>query len=118
MTTFETGLALDPAAGGIKADQLAVCLRVLAASEDLPVDHPHVLLLRRATSRLYKDVKLGRRKARRDAVSAADRAVVAATATGAADRIDDETRGVILSATSSAPTVGVLQRARPCYICK
>ncbi|MEO6715137.1 MAG: SDR family NAD(P)-dependent oxidoreductase [Mycobacteriales bacterium] len=118
MTTFDIDQAHDAALDGIDARRLETCLEVLAESEELPVDHPHVLLLRRATSRLYKDVKLGRRKARRDAISAADRDVVAATATGAPDRIDDETRGVILTASSERPTVGLLQRARPCYICK
>ncbi|MEP7053771.1 MAG: SDR family NAD(P)-dependent oxidoreductase [Actinomycetota bacterium] len=118
MTTFDIDHPADAATAGIDAERLETCLSVIAESELLPVDHPHVLLLRRAASRLYKDVKIGRRKARRDAISAADREVVAATATGAPDRIDDETRGVILRASTEAPTVGTLLRARPCYICK
>ena len=118
MTTYDIDREDDAAVEGIDRLRLENALAVLAEADSLPYDHPQVLLLRRATSRLYKDVKLGRRKARRDAISAADREVVAATATGAADRIDDETRGVILSATSDQPTVGMLLRPRPCYICK
>jgi NAD(P)-dependent dehydrogenase (short-subunit alcohol dehydrogenase family) len=48
----------------------------------------------------------------------APRAAVAATATGAPDRIDDETRGIPLSVSVSAPSAGTLLRSRACYICK
>ena len=44
--------------------------------------------------------------------------MIAATATGAPDRIDDETRGVPISTMTTAPTAGTLIRARACYICK
>ena len=118
MTTYDIDRSVDPAVDGLDQERLDICLSVLAEVHELPIDHPHVLALRRATSRLFKEVKIGRRKARRDAISAADRQVVAATATGAPDRIDDETRGVILSATSDEATVGHLLRPRPCYICK
>ena len=74
--------------------------------------------MRRATARLYKTVKQRNRKERRAAVVAADEAVTAATATGAPGRIDDETQGLALTATTTAPTVGVLGKARACYICK
>jgi NAD(P)-dependent dehydrogenase (short-subunit alcohol dehydrogenase family) len=63
-------------------------------------------------------VKKGRRAEKRDEIAEADRAVVAATATGAPDRIDDETRGIPLSASVSAPSAGTLLRSRACYICK
>src|SRR5439155_25471522 len=41
-----------------------------------------------------------------------------ATATAAPDRIDDETRGLPLSTSTTAPVAGTLHRARACYICK
>ena len=63
-------------------------------------------------------MKKGRRAEKRDEIAEADRAVVAATATGAPDRIDDETRGIPLSASVSAPSAGTLLRSRACYICK
>jgi NAD(P)-dependent dehydrogenase (short-subunit alcohol dehydrogenase family) len=44
--------------------------------------------------------------------------VTAATATGAPDRLDDETRGIPLSTRVEAPVAGFLQQARGCYICK
>ena len=44
--------------------------------------------------------------------------MVAATATGAPDRIDDETRGIPLSTSTTAPSAGTLLRSRACYICK
>jgi len=63
-------------------------------------------------------VKKARRTAKRDAVSAADRAVIAATATGAPGRIDDETAGLPLVSTAVGATAGTLLRSRACYICK
>ena len=47
-----------------------------------------------------------RRRELRQAVIEADNAVVAATATGAPDRIDDETRGIPLEPGTSAPGRG------------
>ena len=110
---------LAPAApAGLDPDELALCLKVLAQSEELPPEHPDAIAIRRATGRIFKQVKRARRVARRDAISAADRAVVAATATGAPDRIDDETRGIPLSTSASAATAGTLLKSRACYICK
>jgi hypothetical protein len=76
---------------GIDPADLAVCLRVLTELDDLPLDHPDAISVRLATAQIYKNVKQRRRRERRDAVLAADEAVTAATATGAPDRIDDET---------------------------
>ena len=85
---------------GIDPVRLAVALGVFAELDELPVDHPDAVAVRRATARLYKTVKLRNRKARRDAVVANDEAVTAATATGAPGRIDDETQGIALAATT------------------
>ncbi|MDF2491974.1 MAG: dehydrogenase with different specificity, partial [Microbacterium sp.] len=90
------GRSIDPA-------DLATALRVLAAAETLEKDDPDYVTLRHATGKLYKAVKLQGRRDKRDRIAEADRAVVAATATGAADRIDDETRGIPLAARIAAP---------------
>jgi NAD(P)-dependent dehydrogenase (short-subunit alcohol dehydrogenase family) len=103
---------------GVDPERLATCLAVLAEVEALPVDHPDAVAVRRATAGVFKTVKLRRRRERRDAVLAADRAVTAATATGAPDRIDDETAGLPLRPRTERPTAGVLQQARGCYVCK
>jgi len=105
-------------ADGIDAARMEICMSVLAEVLDLPGDHPDSIAVRRATAGIYKGVKQQRRRDKRAAVTAADAAVTAATATGAPDRIDDETNGVLLSATAGEQTVGFLQRARSCYICK
>jgi NAD(P)-dependent dehydrogenase (short-subunit alcohol dehydrogenase family) len=102
----------------IDPDELATCLRVLEQSEQLPPEHPDAVAIRRATGRIFKAVKAARREQRREAVSAADRAVVAATATGSPQRIDDETEGLPLVSTAPGALAGVLQRPRPCYVCK
>jgi NAD(P)-dependent dehydrogenase (short-subunit alcohol dehydrogenase family) len=110
--------ASDSGQPGIDPAQMEVCLAVLAAADDLPPDHPDVLRLRRATAGLYKGVKLRRRRERRDALLAADGAVIAATATGAPGRIDDETQGLPLVSPTVGALAGRLLRPQPCYICK
>ncbi len=107
---------LDPQ--GLDPDELAICLKVLAASEALPPDHADALTIRRATARVFKQVKRARRAERRDAITASDRAVVAATATGSPQRIDDETEGLPLVSSSPGASAGTYLRPRPCYICK
>ena len=106
-----TVTAIDP-------DQLRTCLRVLAEVESLPPEHPDAVAVRRATAGIFKAVKKARRHAKRDEIAAADRAVVALTATGAADRIDDETRGLPLVSNAAGASAGTLLRSRACYICK
>jgi NAD(P)-dependent dehydrogenase (short-subunit alcohol dehydrogenase family) len=86
--------------------------------DGLDEEHPDFVSVRQATARMFKSVKKTRRLQKRAEIADADRAVVAATATGAPDRIDDETRGIPLAITVAAPTAGVLQKPRPCYICK
>ncbi|GAA0365838.1 SDR family NAD(P)-dependent oxidoreductase [Streptomyces olivoreticuli] len=103
---------------GIDPERMAVCLSVLEELDELPVDHPHAIEIRRATAGIYRTVKQRRRQERRAAKTANDKAVTEATATGAADRIDDETRGIPLAATTTAQIVGILERPRSCYICK
>ncbi|TPG37142.1 SDR family NAD(P)-dependent oxidoreductase [Mycolicibacterium hodleri] len=103
--------AIDP-------ENLATCLRVLAEVESLPPEHPDAVAVRRATAGVFKAVKQARRHAKRDAVASADRAVIAATATGAPGRIDDETQGLPLVSTAAGATAGTLLRSRACYACK
>ncbi|MGI8768610.1 MAG: SDR family NAD(P)-dependent oxidoreductase [Propionibacteriaceae bacterium] len=102
----------------IDPDELAICLKVLAQAEQLPPEHPDAVAVRRATGKIFKAVRLARRAERREAISVADQAVVAATATGSSQRIDDETQGLPLVSTAAGALAGILQRPRPCYICK
>ncbi|KQM57115.1 SDR family oxidoreductase [Agreia sp. Leaf210] len=103
---------------GFTADELEVTLRVLAQLHTLEQEHPDFVAVRRATAKMFKAVKNHGRQEKRARIAAADRAVVAATATGASDRIDDETRGIPLASTIEAPTAGTLLKSRACYICK
>lgn len=103
--------AIDPA-------DLEATLRVLRGMAELDEEHPDFVAVRQATAKMFKAVKKARRLELRAVVADADRAVVAATATGAPDRIDDETRGIPLEQRISAPTAGTLIKARACYICK
>jgi NAD(P)-dependent dehydrogenase (short-subunit alcohol dehydrogenase family) len=102
----------------IDPEKLKACLEVLSEVRALPPEHPDAVAVRRATAGVFKAVKQARRHARRDAVAEADRAVIAATATGAPGRIDDETQGLPLVSTAAGATAGTLLRSRACYACK
>ncbi|MET9256141.1 SDR family NAD(P)-dependent oxidoreductase [Streptomyces sp. NPDC003717] len=104
---------------GIDPERLALCLDVLAELDTLDVDHPDAIAVRRATSHIYRMVKQRRRQDRRAAKTAHDKAVTEATATGSAERVDDETEGILPSSRTEAGTIaGVLRRPRSCYVCK
>ena len=60
----------------IGPDDLEVALRVLGAAQHLEDDDPTYVALRHACGTFYKDVKKQRRRAKREAVAAADRARV------------------------------------------
>ncbi|MFC3850870.1 SDR family NAD(P)-dependent oxidoreductase [Corynebacterium hansenii] len=119
----------------ISPEDLATCLRVLDAGGRLYPEHPDSVTLQRAVGRLFKEVKRNRRRAARDKRLAADRAVIEATATGSADRIDDETLGLDLKPARELPAgslpetvdgrpvdpsrfAGRLIKSQNCYICK
>src|SRR5690349_6227161 len=102
----------------IEPERLAQCLAVLREAEALPPEHPDAVAVRRATAGLFKTVKMQRRRERRDAILAADRAVTEATATGAPGRIDDETAGLPLRSGAAGVSAGVLRQPRGCYVCK
>ncbi|MFF7177460.1 SDR family NAD(P)-dependent oxidoreductase [Streptomyces sp. NPDC008121] len=104
---------------GIDPERLAVCLSVLDELDELDVDHPDAIAVRRATAGIYRTVKQRRRQERRAAKTAHDKAVTESTATGSAQRIDDETEGILPSSVTEAGQIaGILQRPRSCYICK
>jgi NAD(P)-dependent dehydrogenase (short-subunit alcohol dehydrogenase family) len=103
---------------GIDPSDLETCLRVLGDVEALPVEHPDAVAVRHATASVFKTVKERRRALRRATVLAADAAATAATATGAPDRIDDETAGLAPPARAVGGSAGTLVQARACYICK
>ncbi len=105
-------------ADGVDPAELQTFLRVMEQIGSLPSDHPQLAMARRATAALFKAAKKQRRTERREAITANDRAVVAATATGSPGRIDDETKGLPLVSTARGATAGRLLQARACYICK
>ncbi|MFK0173821.1 SDR family NAD(P)-dependent oxidoreductase [Streptomyces sp. NPDC090306] len=122
MTVTEDGTATTDEVvygPGIDPERLAVCLSVLEELDGIDVDHPDAIAVRRATAGIYRTVKQRRRQERRASKTAHDKAVTEATATGSADRIDDETEGILPSSrTAEGRVAGILQRPRSCYICK
>ncbi|MFF0061205.1 SDR family NAD(P)-dependent oxidoreductase [Streptomyces sp. NPDC005279] len=115
MTVTEDSPVFGP---GIDPERLAVCLSVLDELDKLDVDHPDAIAVRRATAGIYRTVKQRRRQERRAAKTAHDKSVTEATATGSAERIDDETEGLLPSSSVTGEIAGILQRPRSCYICK
>lgn len=97
--------------GGISEADLAVFHDVVGRLRELPVDDPVRLRAEQVAASFARDGRLRRRKARGAELSAADAAVMAATATGADDRREDTP----LVAEGAA---GVFVRPRPCYVCK
>ncbi|WP_336082280.1 SDR family NAD(P)-dependent oxidoreductase [Nocardia sp. SSK8] len=102
----------------IDPDELATCLRVLEQAGRLEKEHPDSIAVQRAVGHMFKKLKQRRRVEAREQVASADRAVIAATATGSPQRIDDETAGIPISSATSGASAGTLLKARPCYICK
>ncbi|MET9875291.1 SDR family NAD(P)-dependent oxidoreductase [Actinacidiphila glaucinigra] len=103
---------------GIDPVRLELCLSVLRELDELPLDHPDAITVRRATAGIYRTVKQRRRQERRSAKTAHDKSVTEATATGSAERIDDETQGLLPSSSTIGEIAGILQRPRSCYVCK
>ncbi|MFJ8045955.1 SDR family NAD(P)-dependent oxidoreductase [Kitasatospora sp. NPDC096147] len=104
---------------GIDPERLALCLDVLAELDRLDVDHPDAITVRQAVGGVFRTLKQRRRQETRARKTANDRAVTAATATGAPTRIDDETAGAFgLTTTTTTAIAGILERPRSCYICK
>jgi NAD(P)-dependent dehydrogenase (short-subunit alcohol dehydrogenase family) len=103
---------------GIDPHDLEATLRVLGQLHELDQEHPDYRAVRHATAHMFKQVKRSRRLERRAAILDHERSIVARTATGAPDRIDDETRGIPISGTETTEIAGVLMKPRPCYICK
>ncbi len=106
------------AATSIDPNDLTTCLRVLEQAGRLDPGHPDSVTVQRAVGGMFKELKRQRRIAARQAKLESDRAVVAATATGSPNRIDDETAGIPISSATSGASAGTLLRARGCYICK
>lgn len=104
-------------AGEIDPDDLATMHRVLDQAAALPLDHPDSVAVQRAVGHMFKKAKRTRRKEKKRAQMDADRAILEATATGSAGRIDDETAGIPLQG-GPGETVGTLVRPQSCYICK
>ncbi|WGD38152.1 SDR family NAD(P)-dependent oxidoreductase [Lysinibacter sp. HNR] len=102
----------------ISPEDLETTLRVLATLSELDESDPDFNTVRQATAKMFKSVKISRRALKRKRVQEADNSVIATTATGAPNRIDDETRGADLQSSTDQPVAGELIVARPCYICK
>ncbi|MEV4616833.1 SDR family NAD(P)-dependent oxidoreductase [Kitasatospora sp. NPDC049258] len=104
---------------GIDPERLELCLSVLAELDELDVDHPDAITVRKAVGGVFRTLKQRRRQEMRARKTANDRDVTSRTATGAPGRIDDETAGVFgLSTETTTEIAGILERPRSCYTCK
>ncbi|MGD1220916.1 SDR family NAD(P)-dependent oxidoreductase [Streptomyces krungchingensis] len=97
--------------GGITDEELAGFHRTVGRLRALPVDDPVRLRAEQVAASFARDGRTRRRKARGAELSAADAAVMAATAMGALDRRED-------APLTSDGSAGVFGRPRACYVCK
>ncbi|WP_432188597.1 SDR family NAD(P)-dependent oxidoreductase [Streptomyces sp. Tue6028] len=97
--------------GGITDEELAGFHRTVGRLRALPVDDPVRLRAEQVAASFARDGRTRRRKARGAELSAADAAVMAATAMGALDRRED-------APLTSDGSAGVFVRPRACYVCK
>ncbi|MBC7442320.1 MAG: SDR family NAD(P)-dependent oxidoreductase [Ramlibacter sp.] len=118
MTTMPSPVPAAESAPGIDPAEMAIALRVLASLSDIDPEDPDFVTVRQATAKMFKSVKMVRRGEKRQAIADADREVIAATATGAPTRIDDETIGAQLRLGTDRASAGELLVPRACYICK
>ncbi|HET8767134.1 MAG TPA: short-chain dehydrogenase, partial [Pedococcus sp.] len=84
--------AVGSTAGRIDPDDLATALQVLAQLPTLDADDPDIQTVKRATGRMYKQIRKARRREARQPQVDHDEALLARTATGSPMRIDDETK--------------------------
>ncbi|MGO0575315.1 SDR family NAD(P)-dependent oxidoreductase [Ornithinimicrobium panacihumi] len=109
-----------PEGSGVDPTDLATTLRVLGSLHELPAGHPDIQEVKRAAGAMYKKIRKTRRaearRSERAPLLAHDEALLARTATGSPERIDDETRGIRLEAEGHG-IIGELKIPRGCYIC-
>ncbi|MGE9808415.1 SDR family NAD(P)-dependent oxidoreductase [Janibacter sp. G1551] len=103
---------------GIDPAELAIALKVLADLPDLDADHPDIQTVKRATGRMYKQIRKARRREAKQPQIDHDNAILERTATGSPMRIDDETKGIPLVSSTVGAHAGELLKPRGCYICK
>ncbi|ATG50125.1 short-chain dehydrogenase [Brachybacterium vulturis] len=102
----------------LTAEDIATALRVLQHAPTLAEDSADLVAIKRASRNFEKKLGKSRRGEKTWAQRKADRAVIAATATGSPLRIDDETKGIPLVSSAQGAFAGELHKARGCYICK
>ncbi|MCQ9352419.1 SDR family oxidoreductase [Corynebacterium sp. 153RC1] len=115
----------------ITQKDLATTLRVLEAAAELNQDSPEAQQLRKALSGLYKQWKKARRQEAKQERRNADEQILRRTATASANRVDDETAGLLISPLGQKPVAleagavatphgfaGKLRKAQNCYVCK
>ncbi|MFF3662350.1 SDR family NAD(P)-dependent oxidoreductase [Streptomyces olivochromogenes] len=97
--------------GAITQDELAAFHRTVGKLRALPVDDPVRLRAEQVAASFARDGRVRRRKVRGAELSAADAAVMAATATGALDRRED-------APLTRPGGGGLFVKPRSCYVCK
>jgi NAD(P)-dependent dehydrogenase (short-subunit alcohol dehydrogenase family) len=97
--------------GAITQDELTAFHRTVGRLRALPVDDPVRLRAEQVAASFARDGRVRRRKVRGAELSAADAAVMAATATGALDRRED-------APLDRPGGGGVFVKPRSCYVCK
>ncbi|MGO4955909.1 SDR family NAD(P)-dependent oxidoreductase [Luteococcus sp. Sow4_B9] len=116
---MQPGRPDDDAFGpGVDPAEMSRALRLMEQIAELELEHPDQIAFKQAVNRMNRTIKARRRRAAKAPVIAHDNAILALTATGSPERIDDETAGLPLVSHIPGDTAGELKEARDCYICK
>ncbi|MEU6236000.1 SDR family NAD(P)-dependent oxidoreductase [Kitasatospora sp. NPDC047058] len=99
---------------GVDEAELAAYAETVGRLRGLPEDHPVRLRAERIAESFVREGRRRRRQVRRDAAGRADAELIAATATGDADRREDAP----LAVPAQGAPVGELRRSQRCYVCK
>ncbi|WP_420177052.1 SDR family NAD(P)-dependent oxidoreductase [Luteococcus sp. OSA5] len=103
---------------GVDPDELARAVGLMEQIAELELEHPDQIAFKQAVNRMNRRIKARRRRAAKAPVIEHDNAILALTATGSPQRIDDETAGLPLVSQVPGAIAGHLEQARDCYICK
>ncbi|MCA9696531.1 MAG: SDR family NAD(P)-dependent oxidoreductase, partial [Myxococcales bacterium] len=114
----------DGEGGDIDDDRLRICLEVLAAAAELPAEDPRLLALEQASSRLYKQTKKARKRARARVARERDRLAMAQTGrwrdwdAGRPDVGQLPEANLGQEDEDEDDTGDTLHHQRRCYVCK
>jgi len=111
-------LAQRPTVDRLDPADLEITLATMAKAVDLTAESPDAQRLKWAAGTMAKKIRKTKRRAAQAPTQQHDQEILERTATGSPLRIDDETKGILLTEAAPGAIAGHLIEPRDCYICK